>query len=67
MITKEMGIAEVIRGNPDTVQVFRSFGMGCIGCVAARYESIEAGAVAHGIDVEALVKALNEVPAKSHP
>ena len=36
-------------------------GMGCFGCMAARFENIEQGAMAHGIDVDALVDALNEV------
>ena len=59
MITKEMGIAEVVRKYPEATSVFRNHGMGCIGCIAARYESIEAGASAHGINVDDLVKDLN--------
>jgi len=33
----------------------------CIGCAAARFESLQQGALAHGIDVDALLKDLNEV------
>jgi hybrid cluster-associated redox disulfide protein len=36
-------------------------GLGCIGCALARYENIRQGAQAHGIDVDALVKDLNQV------
>ena len=36
-------------------------GMGCLGCAAARFENIEQGATAHGIDLDALMEALNEV------
>ena len=60
-ITKDMGIIEVVNKYPDTVPVFMYAGMGCIGCMAARFENIEQGATAHGIDVDALVDALNEV------
>ena len=60
-ITKDMGIIEVVSKYPDTVPVFMYAGMGCIGCMAARFENIEQGATAHGIDVDALVDALNEV------
>ena len=36
-------------------------GMGCLGCAAAHFENIEQGAMAHGIDVDQLVKDLNTV------
>lgn len=60
-ITKDMSIMEVVQKYPDTVPVFMSSGMGCIGCAAAHFENIEQGAGAHGIDIDALITALNEV------
>ncbi len=60
MITKEMGIMEVVQKYPETIPVFQQFGMGCIGCAAAHYESIEQGANAHGMDIPALMEALNK-------
>ena len=60
MITKDMSIMEVVTNYPDTVPVFMQSGMGCIGCAAAHFENIEQGALAHGIDVDALMQALNE-------
>lgn len=59
-ITKEMSIVEVVQQYPQTVQVFRNYGMGCLGCAAARFENIEQGAAAHGIDIAALVADLNK-------
>jgi hybrid cluster-associated redox disulfide protein len=59
-ITKEMSIVDVVQQYPQTVQVFRNYGMGCLGCAAARFENIEQGAAAHGIDIAALITALNE-------
>lgn len=61
MITKDMSIMEVVTNFPDTVPVFMQSGMGCIGCAAAHFENIEQGALAHGIDVDELMAALNEV------
>jgi len=58
-ITKEMNITEIVQKNPETVQVFMDFGMHCFGCAAARFESVEQGALAHGIDVDKLVDTLN--------
>lgn len=60
-ITKDMSILEVIQKYPDTVDVFVNAGMGCLGCAAAHFENIEQGAMAHGIDVDQLVKDLNTV------
>ena len=59
-ITKEMSITEVVQKYPQTVGIFRNFGMGCLGCAAARFENIEQGAQAHGINVEDLIQALNK-------
>ena len=60
-ITKDMSILEVVQKYPDTVDVFVNAGMGCLGCAAAHFENIEQGAIAHGIDVDQLVKDLNTV------
>jgi hybrid cluster-associated redox disulfide protein len=60
MITKDMGITEIVSKYPQTVDVFMHYGMGCIGCMAARFENLEQGAQAHGIDVDAMVKDLNK-------
>jgi len=58
-ISKDMPISEIVRKYPQTVKVFLQHGLMCIGCAAARFENLEQGATAHGIDVEALVKDLN--------
>jgi hybrid cluster-associated redox disulfide protein len=58
-ITKEMTIQQIVGDNPDTVRVFFKHGLMCVGCAAARFESLEQGARAHGIDVDALVADLN--------
>ncbi|MBN1402507.1 MAG: DUF1858 domain-containing protein [Anaerolineae bacterium] len=60
-ITKEMAIADIVRQYPQTVRVFFNHGLMCVGCAAARFENLEQGAMAHGIDVDALLKDLNAV------
>ena len=60
MITKNDGIMDTVKNYPATGEVFRAFGMGCLGCAAARFETIEQGPVAHGMDMEQLIAALNE-------
>lgn len=59
-ITKTMGIQETVEKYPESVPVFFKHGLGCLGCAAAHFETIEQGANAHGIDVDALVADLNK-------
>lgn len=63
MITGEMNITEIVERFPQTVEVFMIHGMHCFGCMAARFENLQQGAAAHGIDVERLLKDLNKVAA----
>jgi hybrid cluster-associated redox disulfide protein len=58
-INKEMSIAEVVQQYPQTIEVFLRHGLMCFGCAIARFENIEQGAMAHGINVPALVTDLN--------
>ncbi len=62
-ITKEMTIEEVVTQYPETMMVFMRHGLHCVGCHVSAYESIEEGAMAHGINVDALVADLNKVAA----
>ena len=60
-ITKDMPIHEVVRKYPTTIEVFLRHGLMCFGCAIARFESLGQGALAHGIEVEALLQDLNAV------
>jgi hybrid cluster-associated redox disulfide protein len=64
-ITKHMQIGDVVQKYPGTFDVFTKFGLHCVGCHVAAWETIEQGAMAHGItDVDGLVKALNKAVKK---
>ena len=60
-INKDMKISEVAMKWPKTQNTFMEMGLYCFGCGVARFETIEQGAAAHGIPVDDLLKALNEV------
>ena len=60
-----MNIREVIEKYPETVSVFAKYNMGCIGCIAASFESLKDIAAVHGTDVDAFVKDLNEAIEKN--
>ena len=59
-ITKDMSIIDIVQPYHNTVDLLMNAGMGCLGCAAAHFENIEQGAMAHGIDIDALIDALNE-------
>jgi hybrid cluster-associated redox disulfide protein len=61
IITKEMTIEEVVSEHPETMLVFMKHGLHCVGCHVSAFESIEEGAMAHGINVDALIEDLNTV------
>lgn len=65
-ITREMPIGEVVQNYPQTIEVFLKHGLMCFGCAIARFENIEQGAMAHGINVDALVKDLNAAVPQSN-
>ena len=60
MITKDMLIAKIVEDYPAVVPVLMGSAMGCNGCAIAHAETLEQGALAHGLDVDALVDALNK-------
>lgn len=64
MVTKESGIIEAVQSHPEILEVFAEYGLGCVGCMAAHFETIEQGAAAHGIDVDALIADINKVIAE---
>ena len=64
MITKDTGIIEAVQSHPEIMEVFAEYGLGCIGCMAAHFETIGQGAGAHGIDGDALIEDINKVIAE---
>ena len=60
-VTKEMNILDIVNQFPQSVEVFMKYGLGCIGCAAARFENLEAGAKVHGVDPEQMVAEINEL------
>ena len=59
-ITKDMTMGQIVSEQPDVIPILMSAGMHCVGCPAAQGETLEEASMVHGIDVEALVFALNQ-------
>ena len=60
MITKEMTIGEALRVKPEVAEVLMGFGFHCIGCPSSQMETLEEGAMVHGVDINTLVDAINK-------
>jgi len=58
-ITKDMKFSEILAYGQPVVQVFMKYKMGCLGCAAAKFETLEQGANAHGVNVDDLLRDLN--------
>ena len=58
-ITKNMNIMDIVQQCPESIEVFQKYGLGCIGCAAAHFENLEAGAKVHGFDPDAMVADIN--------
>ena len=58
-VTKDMNILEIAQKHPESIEVFHRYGLGCLGCAAARFENLEAGAKVHGYDPDAMVADIN--------
>ena len=67
IITKSMMLEDVVRKHPETVGIFLGHGLHCVGCHAAGFETIEQGAIAHGMkkkELDILMKELNKAVKK---
>ena len=59
-IKKDMTIGEILENAPEKAQILLDAGMHCLGCPAARSETLEEACEVHGIEVEELLKELNK-------
>ena len=54
-----LNILDIVQNYPQSLEVFAKYGLGCIGCAAARFENLEAGAKVHGFDPDEMVTEIN--------
>jgi len=60
-ISKEMPLGEVVKSFPPAVPVMLKYGLHCVGCHVAAFETIEQGARAHGMSDEGIAKMVEEM------
>ena len=58
MIRKDSTINEIINCYPETVKFFSSLNMSCSSCFAGSFDTLENGALMHGMEVDILIRKL---------
>jgi len=59
-ITKDTQIHEILEKAPEKAQILLEIGMHCLECPVSMYETIEEACMAHMVDVDEVVEALNK-------
>lgn len=61
LISKDMLIGEVVEKYPQAASIMTSFGLHCVGCHVNPYETIEQGALGHGMPMDMFEEMMLEV------
>jgi len=59
MMLRDMSINDIIKKYPEAFAIFEEYGLSCIGCRAALFDTIEQAAKIYGINIDNLLKDLN--------
>ena len=57
---KDTKIGELLEMAPEKAEILMEAGMHCLGCPASQAETLEEACEVHGIDVDELLKKINE-------
>ncbi|MFA5953273.1 MAG: DUF1858 domain-containing protein [Candidatus Pacearchaeota archaeon] len=63
VITEKTNIIEILNKKPEAFEILFEYGLGCVGCSMANFETIEQGCLAHGMtkkQINELIKKLNK-------
>lgn len=59
-VRKSMSFAEIMKKSPKAIEILLGRGLHCIGCPMAMQETLEQGALMHGLNPDEIVKEINE-------
>ena len=60
LVNKKMSFGEIMNRYPETAEILMESGMHCFGCSMDMYETLEQGALMHGINPDKLVEKINK-------
>lgn len=61
LITKDMLITDIIEKYPETVPILMGYGLHCVSCNYASFDTLENGIKIHGMDDETFEMLLRDV------
>ena len=61
IISKDMLIADIVSRHPELIEYIMDYGVHCIGCGAAMFETLEQGFAGHGMPEKEIDKAVEEL------
>jgi len=54
-------LGDVVRQYPETADIMLEYGLHCVGCFANQFDTVEQGALLHGMDEEEIEEMLARV------
>lgn len=63
LITKDMNLADIVFKYPVAAEVLLDYGLHCVGCIAAGFDTIAMGAEVHGMsddEIQEMIDRINE-------
>ena len=60
MVNKNMTVGQILGSYTNAKEILGGFGLHCFGCPMSQMETIEQAAAAHGVELEFMLKKLNE-------
>lgn len=60
-VDKNMTLGEVVQKFPESAEIMMNYGLHCIGCHVAAWETIEQGALGHGMNEKESDKMIEEI------
>lgn len=66
LVNKTMNFRELLEKYPESAGILFQEGMHCIGCSMAGFETLEQGALAHGLDPDKIVEKMNKLLQKNN-
>lgn len=59
-ITKKITFSKLLKDYPEAAETLLKEGMHCLGCPMAQQETLEQGALMHGLDVNKIIEKINK-------
>lgn len=63
-LTKDMFMSGIGMESPKAAELLSEYGLHCLGCFASQFDTLEQGAMVHGLDDDEIEEMINDVNAE---